>query len=78
MSDDYEQLPLPPEHLTIEQDGALRSICERYYVAYSPDHYHHTFDLPDGFVAGWVGGYDIQKEHPTIFIGCAPDGRISS
>lgn len=80
MTDHYEQLPLPPEHLTIEQDGALRGICERYYVAYDPSHYiYRPMDaLPEGYVSGFVGGPDIQKEHPTIYIGVSPDGRISS
>ena len=80
MTDHIEQLPLPPEHLTIEQDGALRGICERYRVAYNPEHYQHrSLDaLPEGCVSGWVGGYEIQKEHPTIYVGASPEGRISS
>ena len=61
-----EQRPLPAEHLTAAQDEALRGICERYYVAYDPNHYQPTFDLPQGYLAGWVGGRDIQATHPTI------------
>jgi hypothetical protein len=80
MSERLEQLPFPPEHLTIEQDGALRGICERYSVSYDPAHYiNRPMDaLPEGYVSGWVGGSDIQEQHRTIYIGCAPDGRISS
>ena len=82
MSEKIEQLPLPPEHLTIEQDGALRGICERYSVGYDPNHYvNHPMDgLPEGYVSGWVGGpeHGWGTENPTIYIGCAPDGRISS
>jgi hypothetical protein len=74
----FEQLPLPPEHLTIEQDGSLRAICERYDVGYDPNHYQPTFDLPEGYVAGWVGGAEIQAAHPTISVGCSPEGMISS
>lgn len=78
MAEKFEQLSLPPEHLTIEQDGALRNICARYSVQYDPNHYQPTCDLPEGYVAGWVGDWQIQKEHPTIYIGCSPEGRISS
>lgn len=80
MTDHYEQLPLPPEHLTSEQDASLRNICERYYVAYDPNHYQHRpIDaLPEGYVSGWVGGQEIQKTHPTIYIGVSPEGHISS
>ena len=80
MTEHYEQLPLPPEHLTAAQDEALRGICERYYVDYVPDHYQHRHldYLPEGWVSGWVGGQEIQATHPTIYIGCAPDGRVSS
>ena len=27
---------------------------------------------------GWVGGVEIQAEHPTIYVGCSPEGIISS
>lgn len=80
MTDRYNQLVFPPEHLTIEQDGALRAVCARYYVTYDPGHYQHRpiDGLPEGYVSGWIGGYDIQKEHPTIYCGVSPDGRVSS
>ncbi len=75
-----EQRPDNADHLTLMQDIALSGLCERYHVAYDPQHYqHHPIDgLPDGWVSGWVGGPDVQKEHPTIYIGCSPEGRISS
>jgi hypothetical protein len=63
---------------TEEQARALFAICERYHVTYDPDHYKPAFDLPKGYVAGWVGGYGIQKSHPTIYVGCSPEGAISS
>jgi hypothetical protein len=66
------------DQLTVLQETALSTLCERYHVAYRPEHYQPTFDLPEGYVAGWVGGADIQKMHPTIYVGCSPEGRISS
>jgi hypothetical protein len=37
-----------------------------------------TFDLPSTWLAGWVGGEAIQATRPTIYVGCDPEGRISS
>lgn len=70
--------PLPENRLTLLQQASLSAICERYHVAYNPDHYRPTFDLPEGSVAGWVGGVAIQVAHPTISVGCSPEGIISS
>jgi hypothetical protein len=64
--------------LTLLQEAVLSSLCERYHVAYAPRHYAPSFDLPPGYVCGWVGGFDIQRDHPTIYVGCSPEGRISS
>jgi hypothetical protein len=74
----YESFP--HNHLTFLQDVALSAICERYSVAYQPEHYiNRPMDgLPDGYVSGFVGGWEIQKEHPTIYIGVSPEGHISS
>jgi hypothetical protein len=51
------------------QDAALRNLCERYKVSYDPFQYFPRFDLPKGYVAGQVG---------PIYVGCDPEGRISS
>jgi hypothetical protein len=66
------------DHLTSLQEVALSSLCERFHVPYSPDHYPPTFELPEGYVAGFLGGPAIQDEHPTIYVGCSPEGMISS
>lgn len=55
--------------LTDQQEAALRNICQRYGVTYDPFSFKPAFDLPDGWVAGWVS---------TIYVGCSPDGEISS
>lgn len=55
--------------MTAEQEAALRALCERFSVEFSADNFRHPFDLPAGYVAGVVG---------PIYVGCAPDGRISS
>ena len=70
--------PLPENRLTLLQETSLSAICERYHVAYNPIHYRPQFDLPEGYVAGWVGGVEIQAEQPTIYVGCSPEGIISS
>jgi hypothetical protein len=61
--------------MTEAQDTALRALCGRYGVTYRPDDYWPTFDLPAGYVAGWVGGNDGPR---PLYIGCDKDGRISS
>ena len=60
--------------LPAAQEQALRDLCARYNVGYDPDHYKPAFDLPKGWVAGWVGGPDVRK----LYVGCDPEGRISS
>jgi hypothetical protein len=64
--------------MTEAQRKALTALCERYNVPFAEEHYRPAFDLPAGYVAGWAGGSEIQAEHPTIYVGCSPDGRISS
>ena len=60
-----EQQPAEPE-LTLLQETALYALCERYEVTYDPSHYHHTFDLPEGWVAGWIGGPEQQQIRRTL------------
>jgi hypothetical protein len=70
-----EALALAPNE---KQAAALRRLCEGYRVEYDHAHYRPQFDLPKGWVGGWVGGKDIQDFLPTIFVGCDTEGRISS
>lgn len=55
----------------IFQERALLRLCEDRDtpIPYEPYQYRPAFDLPDGYVAGWVG---------PIYVGCDPEGRISS
>ncbi|HEX5522800.1 MAG TPA: hypothetical protein VFX53_05100 [Pedococcus sp.] len=55
--------------MTSEQRDALAALCERYNVDFDPDAFHPAWDLPAGYVAGWVG---------PIYVGCDPEGAISS
>ncbi|HEY1700736.1 MAG TPA: hypothetical protein VGG75_13570 [Trebonia sp.] len=55
--------------MTPGQEAALRELCARYRVEFVATDYWHPFDLPKGYVAGWIG---------PIYVGCGPDGRISS
>lgn len=63
------------------QRTALRNLCERYSVEFDETHYvvnsPTSWTLP-GYAEGWVGGYALQATHPTLYVGCDPDGRISS
>jgi hypothetical protein len=60
---------LAPEHLTAAQHKRLRQACADYAAEYDPANYQPTFDLPTGWVAGWVG---------PIYVGCSPEGDIHS
>lgn len=76
-----ERLPQPERKLTIAQAATLAGLCLRYEVDYDPNHYYiHPADdwMMPGWAEGFIGGYDIQETHPTIFIGCGPDGRSHS
>lgn len=55
------------------QREAIQALCNRYHVNFDPADYHPAYDLPQGWVAGWIGGV-----HTTIYIGCDPEGAISS
>lgn len=56
------------------QESALRGLSERYHVPFNAADFKPTFDLPDGYVAGWIGGL----EHRKLYVGCSPEGSISS
>lgn len=56
------------------QREALAELCERYHVPFDERDYMPQFDLPSGYVGGWVGGI----EHRKLYVGCDPEGRISS
>lgn len=55
--------------LTKAQRIALSQLAARYGVPFDATAFKPTFDLPAGRVAGPVG---------PIYVGCDPDGRISS
>lgn len=61
---------IPQIFSSIEQMGALRDLCARYKVAFDPANFHVRSDLPPGYVAGWIGD--------RIYVGCSPEGDISS
>jgi hypothetical protein len=52
-----------------KQRAALRALCERCNITFVEDNYKPVFDLPQGWVAGYAG---------TLYVGCDPEGRISS
>ncbi len=56
--------------MTVQQRQALRELCERYRVPFAESTFEiNAYGLPPGFVAGWVG---------PIYVGCSPNGEISS
>lgn len=53
------------------QEEALRFLCGRYNVEFKQENFQlNPYGLPEGYVAGWIGAF--------IYVGCAPDGAISS
>lgn len=56
--------------MTPAQLDALARLHEAYRVPFDPKKFTPQFDLPDGYVAGWVGD--------RLYVGCSPEGRISS
>lgn len=63
--------------MTPDQKNALMQLCNRYGVTFVESDYGPTFDLPDGYVAGWVGGL-MHEGLPTIYVGVSPEGDVSS
>lgn len=68
--------PTGPDHttgvhpMTNEQAASLLALSERYGVPFDPWSFAVSpFDLPPGYVAGWVG---------PLYVGCSPDGAVSS
>lgn len=60
--------------MTPRQYDALAGLCHRYGVVFDPDGFTAQFDLPDGYVAGWIG----QVGDRRIYVGVSPEGEISS
>lgn len=59
----------PERTMTDAQATALRSLCERYRVEFKPEEFFPRFDLPEGWLAGWVS---------NIYVGVSPEGDINS
>lgn len=55
--------------MTDAQDAALIRIHTDYQMHYDPTEWTHPFDLPSGWVAGWVG---------KTYVGVSPEGSIHS
>jgi hypothetical protein len=55
--------------MTRPQEAAIRRLCDAYKVSFRPENYHPQFDLPPGYVAGWIG---------PIYCGISAEGEISS
>jgi hypothetical protein len=55
--------------MTDSQVAALQKLCANYNVPFVPENYGPAFDLPAGWVIGWVG---------PIYVGCSPEGDINS
>jgi hypothetical protein len=78
--------------MTEAQRLALASLCRRYNVPFDESHYVPQFDLPEGYLAGWVGGPEhglvpqevgnsmtlVRSDRTTIYVGVSPQGEISS
>lgn len=67
--------------MTDAQRKTLEALCGRYRVEFRESDYAPTFDLPDGYVAGWVGGINHSAgmgSAQTIYVGVDPEGNASS
>jgi len=60
--------------MTYKQYEALMHLSDNYNVDFNLDWFRPTFDLPEGYIAGWIGG----PEHKKIYVGCSAEGEISS
>lgn len=59
--------------LTQAQHDRLKSLSARYGVDFDPEEFLPAYDLPDGWVAGWIGG-----NAACLYVGCSPEGEIHS
>ena len=70
--------------MTPQQRAALESLCRRYNVEFSEEDYRPQFDLPKGYIGGWVGGHRwasgprATASRTTIYVGVSPEGEVSS
>ena len=64
-----------PHVMTRRQEASLRALCARYGQEFRFRDYGFRFDLPVGYVAGWVGGSGGSQ---PIYVGVDPEGRVSS
>ena len=62
--------------MTTAQRDALWELAGRYGVPFREDDYAPAFDLPQGYVAGWVGGQFHRSA--KLYVGVSPTGEISS
>lgn len=64
--------------MTVEQELVLRRLCDAYRVTFDDgDYLRNLFDLPSGYVAGWIGGH-LGNPGRTIYVGVSPEGDASS
>jgi hypothetical protein len=56
------------------QEAALRRLSENYGVKFRAEWFTPAYDLPPGYVAGWIGGPEVRR----LYVGVDQDGRISS
>lgn len=71
-----EKFDVGPSGLTDAQILALAKLSARYGEPFDPRYFIPQFDLPTGYVGGWIGGYGAAERH--IYVGCSPEGEISS
>lgn len=55
--------------MTAAQRETIAQLAEGFGVPVDPDTFIGRFDLPDGWVAGWVG---------PIYVGISPEGDAHS
>jgi hypothetical protein len=58
-----------------KQRDALRKLAQRFSVKLVESDFEPAFDLPTGYVAGWIRN---PASGIGIYCGCSPEGEISS
>lgn len=59
--------------MTPRQYDALAGLSHRYSVEFRPDWFTEQFDLPAGWVQGWIGGPERK-----LYVGVSPEGEVHS
>lgn len=66
--------------MNMAQRDTLQKLCAAYKVPFRETDYQPQPELPEGYVAGWIGGGNMwdNTTKGTIYVGVDPAGQASS